>query len=486
MTEQAISESAVTKFATGIPGFEHISRGGLPEGRATLVAGSSGSGKTVFGAQFLVEGIRQWDEPGVFVTFEESPRAIRANFASLCWPIAEWEAKGRWAFVDLSPDEEAAEVTGEFDLGALLPRIEHAVMSRVGARRLVIDSLGTLYSQYTDQHMVRRTLGQLMAAVRRMGITTLITVERTEEYGAVARFGVEEFVADSVVILRNDLDDKTRRRTIEILKMRGTTHQKGEYPFVVSVDAEGCEIIPLSAIELNQPASIERASFGIPDLDALCAGGLLRQSISLVAGPTGTGKTLITSHFLTGCPADRSLLFEFEEGTDQLHRNATGWSLPFREQEEQGRLRLVAAYPETATLEDHLVRLKKEIERFQPDRVAVDSLSALERIAGRRAFQEFLIALAAYLRERGITALFTTNTSNLEGNGIATEAQISSMTDTIILLRYVDTGANIKRGLTVLKMRGSNQDKAIRAFTITEDGLQVGEPLPEARGGFLG
>lgn len=323
-----------------------------------------------------------------------------------------------------------------------------------------------------------------MAAVRRMGITTLITVERTEEYGAVARFGVEEFVADSVVILRNALDDKTRRRTIEILKMRGTAHQKGEYPFVVSVDAEGCEIIPLSALELNQPASIERASFGIPALDALCAGGLLRQSITLVAGPTGTGKTLIASHFLTGYPADRSLLFGFEEGADQLHRNATGWSLPFREQEDQGRLRLVAVYPETSTLEDHLVRLKKEIDRFQPDRVAVDSLSALERIASRRAFQEFVIALVAFLREREITALFTTNTSNLEGDGIATEAQISSMTDTIILLRYVDTGANVKRGLTVLKMRGSNQDKAIREFTITEDGLQVGEPLPEARGGF--
>lgn len=486
MTEQGMSESAVTKVATGIPGFELISRGGLPKGRATLVAGSSGSGKTVFGAQFLVEGIRQWDEPGVFVTFEEPPWGIRANFASLGWPIAEWEAKGQWAFVDLSPEEETAEVTGEFDLGALLPRIEHAVMTRVGARRLVIDSLGTLYGQYADQHMVRRTLGKLMAAVRRMGITTLITVERTDEYGAVARFGVEEFVADSVVVLRNALDDKTRRRTIEILKMRGTSHQKGEYPFVVSADAEGCEIIPLSAVELNQPASLERASLGIPELDALCAGGLLRRSVSLVAGPTGTGKTLLASHFLAGDPAARSLLFAFEEGADQLRRNATGWSLPFRDQEDQGRLRLVATYPETSTLEDHLVRLKKEIERFRPDRVAVDSLSALERIASRRAFQEFLIALVAYLREKGITALFTNNTSNLEGGGIATEAQISSMTDTIILLRYVDTGASIKRALTILKMRGSNQDKAIRAFTVTDGGLQIGEPLPEARGGGWG
>nr|NIV29783.1 AAA family ATPase [Anaerolineae bacterium] len=187
------------------------------EGRATLLSGSSGSGKSILGAQFLVEGIRQFDQPGVFVTFEEPPDAIRDNFSSLGWAIDQWEGGGYWAFVDLTPDEDQPEVAGDFGLGALLPRIEHAV-NRTGARRLVIDSLGTLYSQFNNREVVRHALGQLMAAVRRMGITTLVTAERTEESDAVARYDVEEFVADSVILLRNALDGNKRRRTIEILK----------------------------------------------------------------------------------------------------------------------------------------------------------------------------------------------------------------------------------------------------------------------------
>jgi len=484
MTE-GTGAAGVGKFATGIPGFEYISDGGLPAGRATLVAGSSGSGKSIFSAQFLVAGIQQAGDPGVFVTFEEPPAAIRDNFESLDWAIGEWEAQGLWAFVDLSPEEEQPEVAGDFDLGALLPRIEHAV-NRVGARRLVIDSIGTLYSQFSDRHMVRRALGQLMAAVRRMGVTTLVTAERTEEYGAVARFEVEEFVADSVVLLRNILDGDKRRRTLEILKMRGTSHQKGEYPFSVSAEAEGVSIIPLSAIELNQPASTERASFGVPELDAMCAGGLLRRSVSLVAGPTGTGKSLLSSHFLTGAPDERALLIAFEEGSDQLRRNADGWGLPLRAMEERGSLRIESAYPETAALEDHLVRLKNVLDEFRPERVALDSLSALERIGSDRGFREFLIALVAHLRAQGITTLLTTNTSNLQGGGIASEAQVSSMTDTILLLRYAEQAAQVKRALVVLKMRGSDQDKAVREFTVSDRGIRVGEPLQGKGGTLLG
>lgn len=485
MAEAASASTSVGKFATGIPGFEYITDGGLPAGRATLLAGSSGSGKSIFSAQFLVEGIRQFDQSGVFVTFEEPPGAIRDNFGALGWTIAQWERDGRWAFVDLSPDEEQPEVAGDFSLGALLPRIEHAV-NRTGARRLVIDSLGTLYAQFSDQQMVRRALGQLMAAIRRMGVTTLVTAERTEEYGAVARFDVEEFVADSVILLRNVLDGDKRRRTIEILKMRGTSHQKGEYPYTVSADAEGVSIIPLSAIELNQPASTERASFGVQALDAMCAGGLLRGSVTLVAGPTGTGKTLIGAHFLAGNSDERSLLIAFEEGTDQLRRNAAGWDLPFEQMEAADTLRIQAAYPEGAGLEDHLVRLKKIIGSYQPGRVVIDSLSALERIGSHRGFREFLIALVAHLKELGITTLMTANTSNLQGGGIASEAQISSMTDTIILLRYSEEEARIKRGLTVLKMRGSNQDKSMREFAITDSGICIGEPFSEASSGLLG
>ncbi|MFA9460328.1 circadian clock protein KaiC [Thiohalorhabdus methylotrophus] len=476
---------AVCKFPTDIPGFEFISDGGLPSGRATLVAGSSGSGKTVFCAQFLAEGIRRREEPGVFVTCEEPPAAIRANLAALDWPVAEWEESGQWAFVDLAPGMDEESVTGSFDLGALLPRLRHAV-DRVGARRLVVDSLGSLFSQFSDQQMVRRALGRLMAAVRDMGITTLVTAERTEEYGPIARFQVEEFVADSVVLLRNGLEGEKRRRTLEVLKMRGTSHRTGEYPFTIGAEAGGLSVVPLSAIELNRPASGARTSFGDTELDRMCDGGLLEGSITLVAGPTGTGKTLISTHFLNGAPEESALLLAFEEGADQLRRNARGWGMPLEDLEAGGRLRISAAYPETASLEDHLIRIKHLLEARRPRRVVVDSLSALERISSQRSFREFVIALVAFLREQGITALFTTNTNNIQGGSSVSEDQVSSMTDTIVLLRYLEQEGAIHRGLAVLKMRGSNQDKAVRTFTVTERGLRIGGPVQGSGTSLLG
>ncbi len=485
MPDEMTNSAGVAKFATGIPVLEFITDGGLPAGRATVVSGSSGSGKSVFGAHFLAQGIRDCDESGVFVTFEEPPAAIRENFHALGWTINRWEGDGRWAFVDLSPDEQQPEVAGNFDLGALLPRIEHAV-SRTGARRLVIDSLGTLYSQFSDRQMVRSTLGQLMAAIRRMGITTVVTAERTEEYGAISRFDVEEFVADSVILLRNVIDGDKRRRTIEILKMRGTSHQKGEYPFTVSADTAGVSIIPLSAIELNQTASTDRASFGVTALDSMCAGGLLRNSVALVAGPTGTGKSLIGAHFVAGDPEERGLLIAFEEGADQLRRNAAGWEIPFESMEKAGTLSIQSSYPESAGLDDHLIRLKAILDEYRPQRVVLDSLSALERIGSRRAFREFLIAFVAHLKGLGVTTLMTANTSNLQGGGIASEEQVSSMTDAIILLRYAEEESQIKRGLAVLKMRGSDQDKSMREFTITEEGIRIGQPFNYSGGSVLG
>lgn len=476
MAEDVSPAYGVAKCATGIPGFEFISDGGLPQGRATLLSGSSGSGKTAICAQFLVEGVRRYSEGGVFVTFEESPEAIRNNFESLGWPIAEWEAQGKWAFVDLSPDEDQAESAGDFDFGALLPRIEYAI-NQVGAARLVIDSMGALYSQYTDRHLVRQTLGRLMMAVRRLAVTTLVTAERSETYGDVSRFGVEEFVADAVIVLRNAMDSDMRRRTMEVLKMRGTSHQKGEYPFTISSEAEGVSVVPLSAIELNQQSSTERASLGVPELDRMCAGGLLLCSMTLISGPTGTGKSLIANHFLTGNPEERAAFLAFEEGAEQLRRNGEGWGLPFRAMEQKGTLKIRATYPETANLEDHLIAIKKLLDDFQPKRVVLDSLSALKRIGSDRSFREFLIALVAYLRESGCTALMTNNTSKLEGGNTASEAQISSMTDTIILLRYAEQNASLKRGITVLKMRGSDQDKAIREFSISDRGIEIGEPM---------
>jgi circadian clock protein KaiC len=267
---------AVQKLTTGITGLDLITQGGLPRGRATLLSGTAGSAKTVFAAQFLAAGIAS-GQKGVFVTFEESVDDIRRNMLGFSWDIRRWEEEGRWGFVDGSPrvgDEPV--VAGSYDLGALLARIENAVR-KISADRVSLDSLGGIFTQFTDASTVRNELLRVGQALKQMGVTSVITAERTEEFGDIARFGVEEFVADNVIVLRNVLDQEKRRRTMEVLKLRGTGHQKGEYPFTVT-PAEGIVVIPLSAIELKQRSSSVRITSGSAELDRMCGGGFFRDS----------------------------------------------------------------------------------------------------------------------------------------------------------------------------------------------------------------
>ena len=347
MKDESGSDEAVKKIPTGIAGFDYIGNGGLPEGRTALVAGSAGSGKTIFACQFLAEGVRQGLSPGVFVTFEEKPQDIRRNMMSFGWNIGRWEEEGNWAFVDASPEPSfEIAIIGDYDFGALLARIEHAIRS-IGAKRVVLDSIGAIFAQFRDGDRVRHELFRISSALRELGVTAIMTAERTAEYGEIARHGIEEFVADSVVILRNVLEDEKRRRTIEILKVRGTSHRKGEYPFTV-IPADGIIVIPLSAIELRQRSGDIRVTSGNADLDRMCGGGLFRDSIILVSGATGTGKTLMVTHFVAGGAAsdERCLLFAYEESREQLGRNATGWGIDFDRLEAEGKLKVICDYPE--------------------------------------------------------------------------------------------------------------------------------------------
>jgi circadian clock protein KaiC len=473
----------IPKLRTHIEGFDLISHGGLPRGRSTLLSGTSGSAKTVIAAQFLAMGILKAREPGVFVTFEESPVDIRRNMAGFGWDIPAWEAAGQWAFVDASPEPgEPHLVSGEYDLGSLLARIEHAV-KKVNAQRLVLDSLGGIFAQLDDESTIRHELFRIASALKEMGVTSIITAERIEEHGPISRYGVEEFVSDNVVVLRNVLQEEVRRRTMEILKFRGTRHQNGEWPFTV-VPGEGIVVIPLSALELKQKSSDRRVTSGNTDLDAMCGGGFFRDSIILLSGPTGTGKTLITTSFLAGGirEGERCLLFAFEESREQLFRNAIGWGVDFARMEAEGRLKVVCAYPEAASLEAHLIEMKQVIDGFRPDRVAVDSLSALERVAPLKSFREFVIGLTSFVKHKEIPGLFTATTSSLLGGTSITETHISTTTDSIILLRYVEMYGQMHRGLTVLKMRGSLHEKEIRKFTIDHEGMHIREPFRQVFG----
>ncbi len=479
--------STPEKMESGIPGFDFVSDGGLPIARTTLVSGSAGSGKTIFAAQFLAEGITKYGQAGVFVTFEECPKDLRRNLRSFGWAIEDWESAGKWAFVDASPELVPEEVVvGDFDFGGLLARVEHAVR-RHSASRVVIDSLGAVFGRYERSSRIRMELLRIAASLRAIGVTALITAERTEEYGTIARFGIEEFVADNVIILRNVLEEEKRRRTIEILKFRGTSHRKGEFPFTI-LPHGGVIVIPLSAMELKQRSSDSRVTSGSPELDAMCGGGLLNDSIVLVSGATGTGKTLMVTHFIHGGAAqgDRCLLFAYEESREQLGRNASGWGMGFEELERQGKVKIVCAYPESASLEDHLIRIKEHIDEFRPNRIAVDSLSAMERIATVRGFREFVLGLTSFAKDAEITGLFTSTTPTLTGGTSVTEAHISSITDSIILLRYVELFGEMRRGIAVLKMRGSRHEKDIRELSIDGSGMHIGTPFRNVTGILAG
>jgi circadian clock protein KaiC len=484
---ETASEPAVQKLPTGIASFDIIAKGGLPKNRTTLLSGTAGSGKTVFAMQFLAAGIRDADERGVFVTFEESAKDIRTNMLSFGWDLEQWEREGKLAFVDASPDPDVEIVeSGTFDLGALLARVEHAV-KRIGATRVSVDSLGAIFSQFSDQSVVRRELFRIASALKQMGVTALMTAERTEDYGPVARFGVEEFIADNVMVLRNVLEDENRRRTIEILKFRGTDHQKGEFPFTIVHDG-GLVVIPLSAMQLRQKSSDIRISSGNSDLDVMCGGGFFRDSVILVSGATGTGKTLTVTQFLNGGAAEgeRCLLLAFEESREQLFRNAIGWGVDFERLEREGLLRVVCNYPEVLGLDDWLLSIQRTVGEFKPARVALDSLSALERVGTIRGFREFVIGFTSFIKDQEITGLFTSTTPSLMGGTSITEGHISTLTDSIILLRYVEMFGEMKRGITVLKMRGSLHDKAIREFTIDQHGMHLGRPFRNVTGILAG
>jgi len=327
------------------------------------------------------------------------------------------------------------------------------------------------------------SLFRIAAILKRLGVTSVLTAERVDEYGDISRHGVEEFVADNIIILRNSLQEEKRRRTVEVLKFRGTRHQRGEFPFTV-ISGEGIVVVPLSALELKQRSSFTRVPYGNAGLDVMCGGGFFRDSIILITGATGCGKTLISTEFIAGGArqGERCLLFAFEESRDQLFRNATGWGMDFEDLEQRGLLRVVCTYPEHDGLEEHLLMMKRAVEDFKPDRMAVDSLSALERVGSLKAYREFVVGLTSFIKHREIAGLFTATTPTLVGGTSVTEAHVSTITDSIIFLRYVEMIGEMRRGITVLKMRGSKHDTNIRELTIDGGGTHFARAFRNVTG----
>jgi circadian clock protein KaiC len=465
----------LARIEVGILGFDALVHGGLPEGRSTLLAGSTGTGKTVFGLQFLASGARL-GEPGVLVTFAERPDDLIANAESFGWDLAGLVRERRLAILDATPDASAT-VSGRFDLSGLSARIGHA-LDEVNGKRLFIDPIDALFEEFSAAVEVRRAFAAMLRALRPLGATTVIAAERPSEDDHITRYGAEEFVVDNVVLLRNARASERRRRTVEVLKLRGADHHKGEFPFVID-PRRGIEIVPFSPIEGGADGSAERISLGNAELDAMFGGGMYRDSLMMITGATGTGKTLIGLQFMIAgiAAGERVLYLSFEESQWQLERNAAAWGMDLKTPERAELLAVISRYPARLGLEDLLVEIRHTVEEFEPTRLVLDSMTAVEHHSPPKGFREFSVGLSGYLKGRGVATMMTTTLPNLLGGDHATDLYLSTIADAILALRYFDLDSEVRRALLVLKVRGSQHASRMHEYEIREDGMSLLGPI---------
>lgn len=476
------SAQGVQRLVTGIPGFDIISKGGLPRDRTTLVSGTAGCGKTTFAAQFLAMGIEKFDQTGVFVTFEETPEEIRSNMAGLGWDIPAWEAAGKWVMVDATSHlEKESSVIYGYNVEGLIHELELAIR-RIKAKRVVIDSMIVKMMKFAQASEVRAEFIRIGTSLNHLGVTVLITAERDQEEGQLTRLGIGDYAAHNVIVLRNLKEGRHRRRTIEILKFRGVEHRRGEMPYTIQ-PGKGLVILPLSSEHVPELAAGERISSGNLQLDEMCGGGFFTQSNILVSGPEGVGKTLLACQFMLGGMArgQRGLYVSFEESRDKLVEYLAGWEVDPTALEREGMVRFISFEPEAASLEEHMLRIMEAVEDFGPQRLVIDCLSVMARVASEQRFNDFLIYMASWLRRQKLAALLVTKTS-LTGERSSIDRQLSQFIDTDVLLRYVESGGRLQRGLMVLKMHGSKHDDRFKEFKIDDQGIVIGEPFSNVSG----
>ena len=386
--------------------------------------------------------------------------------------------ENKWAFVDASPDESDNLEVGKYDLGAFLARIEYAI-KKVKAKRVTIDSVSALFTHYQDPGIIRRELYRLASRLKQLKVTCIMTAERPVEEGQISRYGVEEFVSDNVILLHNRLNDQgERERTIEILKFRGSVHDSEEAPLLVG--GPGVSLYPRPKPKLRGKGFSQKISTGIKGLDEMFYGGVYRNSTTLITGASGTGKTVTTLHFIMegAKRREKSLLIEFEESPEQLCRNAASFGWDFKKYVDEGIVQLVCHYPEDLKAEQYLRIIQDLVIANKAKRVALDSLSALQRIYSEEKFRAFVIGLNAFLKMHDVTSFVTNTTSQLLGITAITETHLSTATDNIIILKYVELGGRMRRLVSVLKQRGSMHKKDLMEFEVTTDaGVKILGPF---------
>lgn len=463
------SPRGLAKAPTGIRGFEAISGGGLPRGRPTLVTGASGSGKTMFAMEFLVRGALQFDEPGVLLTFEESAEDIAANLASLGFDIGALVAAKRLAICAMPIDPAEIITAGAFDLEALFVRLERAV-ANVGARRVALDTIEVLLTSLGNEGIVRGELSRLFRRLKQRGLTTVVTGERGLG-GALTRFGIEEYVADCVLVLDQRVDNEISTRRLRIVKYRGSVHSTNEFPFLIT--DRGLAVLPITAVALTYPAVNERLSSGMEQLDQMLGGGIYRGSTVLISGSAGTGKTTVVAQLLDAAcrRGERALFLSYEESPDQLIRNMASVGLELQRWVDAGLLMIWAERSTAHGLEEHLGRLDRMLEDFQPRVAALDAMGSLTQIGSQREVSAALARQIDLMKGRGITAVLTSLTHGEEAESSA--MAVSSLTDTWLLLRNVESNGERNRLLFVIKSRGMAHSNQVREFVLSDHGAEL-------------
>ena len=464
-----INSAGLEKSPTGIDGLDKITDGGLPKGRPTLIAGGAGSGKTLISMQFLAQGALRYDEPGVFVAFEESAEELAKNFGSLGIDLADLMARKKLLIDYIYIDSSEIEETGEYDLEGLFIRLGSAIDS-IGAKRVVLDTIEVLFSGFKNYAILRSELRRLFRWLKSKGVTAIVTGERGDD--TLTRLGLEEYVADCVILLDNRMQEQIATRRLRIVKYRGSKHGTNEYPFLIEED--GISVLPITSLGLEHTVSMERISSGIERLDNMLGGkGYYRGSSILVSGTAGTGKTSFAAHFVdSACRRDEHCLyFAFEESPGQIRRNMSSIGIDLDSCMNAGLLQIHPSRPMAHGLEMHLMDMRKIIDKFQPNVVIIDPVTNLTNVGTESDVKFMLTRLVDYLKIKGITMLCT---SLMDGEDDTQAGQgISSLMDTWIKLRVFEDSSERNRGLSIVKSRGMAHSNQIREFMITDQGVKL-------------
>jgi circadian clock protein KaiC len=460
------------KTPTGIEGLDEITGGGFPKGRPTLICGSAGSGKTVLAIQFLIKGITEENEPGVFMSFEESTNDLIQNVRSLGFDLERSIAQKKLKIDYVRVERSEIQETGEYDLEGLFIRLNHAIDS-IGAKRVVLDTIESLFSGLNNTAILRSEIRRLFQWLRQKGVTSIITGERGDT--TLTRQGLEEYVSDCVILLDFRVIEQIATRRLRIVKYRGSTHGTNEYPFLI--DETGVSVLPITSLKLVHTTSTEIISTGLPGLDKLFhGGGYYRGNCTLITGSAGTAKTILAAYFALGScmRKEKVLYFSFEESPDQFVRNMASVGINLKPYIRSKLLLIHSSRPSLHGLEMHLLSLHKYIREFKPDAVIIDPISSLVTIGSKGEVTAMLARLMDMLKMHQINSLFTSLSleKSIISNALA-EDVVSSLVDTWVKVRNEESNNNLVRSLYIEKSRGMGHSSEIRDFVVTDKGIKI-------------